>query len=375
MAESMETQMFGKLKSWGLAAFCVCAAFVSQNSPARAGLLGVAGGYNEFVLGDSTRTNVDAQGAVAVGGNAMFTNFSTGSGFTNASLPPGLTTLGNGGSTGLVVGGNLTNTSGTMTGNAYVGGLANISNPTVQGSLNVVGNVTLGNGSVQGGVIYGGTYSGPSYITHAAGSTTLPVKFAAESTFLKGLSDNLAALSGTSVTGTQLTFNAASSGQNIFKVTAAALSAANSITVNVGAGFAGATILIDVIGTGSSAASLSGGFTLNGTGSDHVLMNFSGISTLTINTIGVKSSILAPYVAVNFAGGHIDGTLVAGSLTGSGESHYFPGGGTSGTPTTFTGNITIPAVPEPSTYLAGLSAIGLSLAAGRLRRGRPRPMI
>lgn len=38
--------------------------------------LGPANGYNEFVLGDSTRSNSDTQGSVAVGGNLTLTSMS-----------------------------------------------------------------------------------------------------------------------------------------------------------------------------------------------------------------------------------------------------------------------------------------------------------
>jgi len=68
--------------------------------------LGPASPYNAFILGDATQSNSDAEGLVAVGGNATFTDYSVGSAFS-ATVP--YTTV-------LTVGGGLTFTRGALFG-------------------------------------------------------------------------------------------------------------------------------------------------------------------------------------------------------------------------------------------------------------------
>lgn len=47
---------------------------------------GLANDYNVFVFGDMTLSNTDAEGRVAVGGNATLSNYGIGAGIT--ALPP-----------------------------------------------------------------------------------------------------------------------------------------------------------------------------------------------------------------------------------------------------------------------------------------------
>ena len=47
---------------------------------------GLANNYNVFVLGDMNLSNTDAEGRVAVGGNATLSNYGIGSGII--PLPP-----------------------------------------------------------------------------------------------------------------------------------------------------------------------------------------------------------------------------------------------------------------------------------------------
>ena len=263
---------------------------LSTMAPARAGFLGLgdpanAAGYNEFILGNSTRSNVDSQGMVAVGGNATFTNFT-------------IDNLGHG-ANALVVGGNLTGSSASIAGSVVVGGNATYATPTISGGLSAGGDLTLsGWGRVAGPVVFGGVVhergdrpnaSYGSSVSH--GSVASPIDFAAETTSLRQVAASLAGAAGSSVSpffGT-LTF-AGGAGVDVFHVSASDLSKASGLVINAPSG---ATVIIDVDGT--SASIQNAGFSLQGgIGADHVLYNFGQATSLTLSGVGVEGSILAP---------------------------------------------------------------------------------
>ena len=270
-------------------------AAMGRDSAAGFATLGTAGSYNEFILGDSTRSNVDSQGRVAVGGNASFTNFTV----ADVSVDPNNVD-------GLVVGGKLDVTNGSQVGH---------------GSVEVGGAYTLHSGSLM--ISHGS-------LTTNVGASNLPVDFSAEGTYLKSLSQAQYSAADPTVAAQYggLTFAASGPGASFFNVTAASFSGANTYNIT---GNAGETVVINVlhdanqdpINFQNAGVNLSGGIT-----ADHVLFNFVGFTgTLNISGIGVQGSILAPLASVAFGNGHIDGNLIAGSLSGSGETHVIAGGG------------------------------------------------
>ncbi len=343
--------------------FSMILALLAAGPPAAsAGLvnLGTANDDNVFVLGNDSQSGSDAQGRVAVGGNATFSG-----GFAIATSRGGSTT------TNLVVGGNYSNTYNTVNGNVVVGGNATINGPTINGNLSVGHSLTLtGYGSINGNVTYGSSISNPNTTVHGStgqGTVASPINFAAEQTYLTGLSTALAALSSTGTVVDsygQLTLTGSNSLFDVFHVKGSDLSAANRFTIDAPAG---ATVVVDVDGTVDQMANF--GFNLNGVDRQHVLFNFSSATSLSLSGIGIKGSILAPSAAVAFNNGNIDGTLVAGSLTGNGESHDFqflgdlsPGVGSSFMPSAA-------GVPEPATIIS--TAIGLALVGlGSRKRAR-----
>lgn len=93
--------------------------------------------------------------------------------------------------------------------------------------------------------------------------------------------------------------------------------------------------------------------------SQNVIFNFAQARALSISEVGWMGSILTPNADIEFNNGHINGTLIAGGLSGTGESHLhlFNSDQPPGEPPT--------SVPEPT----GLVALGL-LGAGLTRFSR-----
>jgi choice-of-anchor A domain-containing protein len=330
----------------------------SAVAPARASFvnLGPAGDFNTFVYQNNTQFNTDAEGRVAVGGNANFLP-----GYTIAS------NMGNN-TDNLIVRGNLTNQWNSVHGGVLVGGDLNWQGPTIFGRVNVNGNANFGNsgGTVSGPINVVGAYTAPNYFSPKVVPSTvtaLPFDFDVVQNYLLSMSSSLAALSPNGTT--TISFNQVHlqtinplSTLVVFNVTGAQLANAAGAGLFINAP-AGATVIVNVSGATDSMSSM--GISLSGgVDKQHVLYNFYQASSLTINSIGVLGTILAPNANVNFAGGNIDGTMIAKNLSGSGESHWYP----------FLGNLPpITPIPEPSTIaLAGLGTLGLAFAGWRKRR-------
>jgi choice-of-anchor A domain-containing protein/uncharacterized repeat protein (TIGR01451 family) len=244
------------------------------------GALGVAGDFNVFVLGPVTQSYTDSEGRVAAAGDVHLTGYGIGSG-----LPSSV-----GQRDDLVVGGQLTYDQGQVfNGNIVYGGTA------------VLQNVGLPNGTARQGA---------------------PVDFAAARTQLDGLS---AAFAGMAVNGAEVdaygTLRLAGADPNldVFSLSAGELASAKGLNITAPAG---ATVLVNVCGTAAQMQYF--GMAVSGTDPQHVLFNFPDATSLTIAGISVQGSVLAPRADVTFTSGNLEGTLVAGSLTGSGEFHYCP---------------------------------------------------
>ena len=317
-------------------------------SSAQAGWIGLgpATGYNEFVLGDSTRSNSDTQGSVAVGGNLTLTSMSIAT-----QVPSG---------NNLLVGGNLTQTAGSVNGSAEIGGKATLSS-TGAGATYHVDNLA-GSSSNNGASIVSPSGLSPTFFSDAAASLK------AESTYLGGLAATATALSQYGA----LNFNAGSSTLAIFHVTASQLASANS-GLNFNSNVANTTFVIDVDKDGTAYSIPNTGTSFGGLSPSnvgHVLYNFydtpAGNNTISFNS--VRGNVLAPFAHVDFNSGGFNGQLIAGSLTGTGESHIYDFGNVGGTSTAFVGTLPTPpsAVPEPgSIVLLGMGAIVVFCARRR----------
>jgi len=244
--------------------------------------LGTAKDYNLFVIEDAIQPSSDTQGKVAVGRDAQFANYSVGD-----QLPA------NSGDV-LVVGRDLTYTSGAV---------------------------------YSGNVVYGHSTNLPlSMVSIAGGSLRkdTPINFAAEKVYLENLSTTLSAYTVNGTTTSQwggLTLTGSDPFLNIFSVSGSVLSTANNFEINVPNG---SVVLINVDGTN---VSWTGGLVVNGTAISNVLYNFYQATSLTISGIDVRGTILAPFAAVNFASGVLNGQMICKSLTGMGQFNFVMFGG------------------------------------------------
>lgn len=245
--------------------------------------------FNLLTWGNATLLNSDTEGRVAVGGSVSFNSYSVGGSVTNAS--------------------------------------------PLTSSLIVGGNLTAGNGSVANGSIYvGGTYSGPGYsLNTAAGSVTsyglgnaVPFDFAAAKTALSAKSLTFGAQSSTGTSILQwstLTLTGSSSDLNVFNITAAQLSSASTLVLNVAAN---SHVLINVSGTSVTFSNKG----LQGFDANNTLFNFYQAGTLNMSGVGIEGSILAPLADVSFLSGQMNGQLIAKSFSGAswgvGELHNHP---------------------------------------------------
>ncbi|MFG2908218.1 choice-of-anchor A family protein [Kitasatospora sp. NPDC048286] len=298
--------------------------------------LGVANLYGEFIEGNDTHTP-DAEGAVAVGGNADFTGgFSVGQELTPAevdALP---------GKNALVVAGKITgHNTQVMKGNGVYGSKAD-------GSV-----VQAHQGTVA---------QGPS-----------PIDFKAEFAKLRAASTSLAAVPQTAgatvqAEGAKLTFTGGDAKYNSFTIDAAKLQGAKEVYVKVPVG---AVTVINVTGGSyDMAAAGTSGFLLwdqgksafvlddksqsasGGAIRSKLLWNFPTATKVTKKGDAAwAGTVLAPNAAVSLntpgvnggpgtGGAPINGSVIAASLTGTSgaETHHYP----------FTGCLPGTTVPTPS---------------------------
>ena len=244
--------------------------------------LGTAKDYNLFVIEDAIQPSSDTQGKVAVGRDAQFANYSVGD-----QLPA------NSGDV-LIVGRDLTYTSGAV---------------------------------YSGNIVYGHSTNLPlSMVSIAGGSLRkdTPINFAAEKVYLENLSTTLSTYTVNGTTTSQwggLTLTGSDPFLNIFSVSGSVLSTANNFEINVPNG---SVVLVNIDGTN---VNWTGGLVVNGTAISNVLYNFYQATSLTISGIDVRGTILAPFAAVNFASGVLNGQMICKSLTGMGQFNFVMFGG------------------------------------------------
>ena len=302
------------------------------------GDLGAAQGYNVFVFGNVSQENTDAQGKIAVGGNATYTNYDAGQNLNSFSD-----------GTALKVGGNLTATNGSIRGSgAQVGGAA---------TLNGTGLPNSGASVVQN-YNFGTFFSGAqTYLTNA-------------STTWGNLSTNgTIALNGNG--GLQLT--GTSSTLNVFNLTQAQFEAGQRIDVSVPTG---ATALVNVAGTSVQVKNVGTAGLLGGTTYDNILFNFPTATQIRVDG-SLYGGILAPRADLQATYGQIDGTVIAASLdkdaaNTSQPAHVQINTSVNGSNATFNGRFLPKATttPVPDAPAGSLLLMGLPMVGGLLARRR-----
>lgn len=244
---------------------------------------GPAQPFNLFVIDTLTQPSADTQGKLAVGGYANLTGYSVGD-----QLPP------NSGDV-LVVGNHLT----YLVGRVYNG------RAVYQNYITSTMGFSADDGIVQDSVL----------------------DFPAAKLHLENLSAQLATLAQTDtniVGNLAITLNGSNPGLNVFYLDGNLLLTRNQLEINVPAN---STVLVNISG---DSTRLFGGFFVNGTTKDKVLLNFYEAEKVVVSGIDVTASVLAPFATLDFAAGIITGQTMVRCMFGSGQFNLSP----------FTGDLT-----------------------------------
>ncbi len=307
--------------------------------------------FNVYSLRNIEYNNSDFEGTTGAAGNVNFNNF----------------TLYNLDSSeyALHVGGTYERGAGTDKGSVEVNGnvlLKNgstIKSNTLNTELHTGGNVSVsGNPSVYGDVYAAGTIGTPIWNggTRNPGTPyTAIADHTAISNYFKDFSRNIADMADTGLVIDyygNITLNA-TSGVNVFSMTAAEFNAAHGVNV---IGASDSIVYLNITGVGAASLNSTNWYYdqfMAGAGS--VLVNYTEASSLALSS-GQNVNMLAPFTDINFINGLVTGNLIAGNLTGNGQVNlgHFEYGGT--TP-----------VPEPATLLM-LGAGGAVLGVLRYRK-------
>lgn len=277
---------------------------------------GIDTSYNLFVYQDLHATASSIGGRVAVGGNAFFANYSVDAALPNSS----------GQRDDLIVGGDLQFRVGQVPrGNVRYGGSAQFTNFGLPNGTAQRGTpldfVTLQNDYTQ--------YSAQLRQLAATGATTYH------------------SWGGIGLTGSD-------TGLNVFHLDGSKLSQTSSLTISAPTN---ATVVVNV--TGDAVSFRNAGHTLaGGIDATRVLFNFHDATSLTLQSVGLAGSLLAPGAHLHFNNGNVSGFGVVQSYQGTGAWNQV------------VSNAELPnlrVIPEPGTGL--LLALGLGLLIAQRRLG------
>jgi choice-of-anchor A domain-containing protein len=235
-----------------------------------------------------------------------------------------------------------------------------LAHATVNGNGTAGGGINLnGSSTIVGTSSPNASVSIPTVPTTVSAPIAIPTTYntlTAASAILGGLSQSVGA--NTVTNGASLTLSDSNVGLDVFTLNTSQFSGSlKDFTINAPTG---ATVVVDINGSGpvswtSSGFNLSGGITTS-----KVLLDFTSTQSIVLSGIGILGSVLAPDATITGSDGQFDGTVIAANLVGSMEFDA---------PGNFNGDLSsvsnISAVPLPAALpmfgfaLAGLSGIGL----------------
>lgn len=241
------------------------------------GALGAAGRYGNFTWDNFTSLSSTIEGRIAVGGNLSLQNFSVGDKLDPTKVHDVVT-----------VGGDVTFPSGRI----YFGSLL------AGGSVAGVGDAVRF-GMAPGAVIQG--------------DTVTSINFNGERQYLQELSTSLASLPANGTAKMQwggLELRGDCTGDlQVFNINGADLAVAHTFAVSCIP--ANATVVFNVSGLSVSIKSM--GMQSLTAFRDNVLFNFPQAASLSMTSVGIEGSILAPFAQVDQPAGRIDGQVIVKS--------------------------------------------------------------
>jgi choice-of-anchor A domain-containing protein len=192
-------------------------------------------------------------------------------------------------------------------------------NGTVRQPVGLIagGKVTLTSGSVAGNVTYGVASTFPQSVTVSGTKTLAPFDPAAAFDKLETLStllDEIPSTSAATLSNGTLKLAGAKSGLNVFHVSAEQLRQATSVQISAPAG---AGVLVSA--SGGTVELQNKGISLSGVTASGLLWNFPFAVSLSVSSVGLQGSVLAPRAQFQFGNGSINGTVVARSYAGTGS--------------------------------------------------------
>lgn len=238
--------------------------------------LGVASDFNVFVLENFTSQASSIEGRLAVGSNLNIKSFNIGENLAGANVIDSV-----------IVGGNVTFSSGRLYyGSLKAAGAASVSS-IVRSNLS------------------------PDQLIH--GYSVLPVNFENEAGYLQQLSGNLVKLSATGSavlqsTNYELKGDCTSSLQ-LFNLDAVTLAKARTYSLNCIPN--GATVVFNVAGENITMQNLNMQSLTDIR--DKVLFNFPQAKKITLTSVAIAGSVLAPYAEITQPTGVVEGQVIAKS--------------------------------------------------------------
>lgn len=272
--------------------------------------LGIAQGFNAFILSDLNAVGGDTEGRLTVGNNATMQFYGVGATLTNS----------HGARDDLIVGNN----------------------------LHAIGGWQVFNGNA----VYGGSLINAPMTPNGSTFAGTPINFARAATELGATSTSWSSIApnGSAIYDGFATLTISGSDPVLIVINVpGALWSNPSITSRIVNAPAGSTVLINIDGATNS---MTGGLALNGVSRETVLWNFYQTTALNSSFLSMKGSVLAPFAHLDLNGGNFEGISVLQSANtfNGGEFHNYG----------FNGKIPEPATPS-------LAALGL-VAMRRLRR-------